>query len=128
MSRARALILAGLALATGACTENLGVSGRNAMATLTFTQSATGASLVSLVGPDSGPMHVAAATATPVVALFGPTLPANFAPWRAQAVLIERELACRPCKQRECLSEDFRCLRRIEPAEVFAACRKFLSA
>ncbi len=80
------------------------------------------------VGPDSGPMHIAAATATPIVALFGPTLPANFAPWRAKAILIEKELECRPCKQRRCLTEDFRCLRNIEPAEVFEACQKFLQA
>jgi len=80
------------------------------------------------VGPDSGPMHIAAAAATPIVALFGPTLPANFAPWRAKAILIEKELECRPCKQRRCLTEDFRCLRSIQPAEVFEACQKFLQA
>jgi heptosyltransferase-1 len=78
------------------------------------------------IGPDSGPMHIAAATATPIVALFGPTLPANFAPWRAKSILIEKELACRPCKQRSCLTADFRCLRSIEPAEVHEACLKLL--
>jgi lipopolysaccharide heptosyltransferase II len=78
------------------------------------------------VGTDSGPMHIAAAASTPIVALFGPTLPANFAPWRAKAILIEKELECRPCKQRRCLTEDFRCLRTIRPAEVFEACQKLL--
>jgi lipopolysaccharide heptosyltransferase II len=80
------------------------------------------------IGPDSGPMHIAAATATPIVALFGPTLPANFAPWRAKSIVIEKDLACRPCKQRSCLTADFRCLRSIEPAEVYEACLKFLQA
>jgi len=80
------------------------------------------------VGPDSGPMHIAAAAGTPIIALFGPTLPANFAPWRAKAILIEKQLECRPCKQRRCLTEDFRCLRNIRPAEVFEACQKFLQA
>ena len=78
------------------------------------------------VGTDSGPMHIAAATPTPIVALFGPTLPENFAPWRAEATLIEKELECRPCRQRHCLTEDFRCLRSIEPAEVYEACLKIL--
>ena len=81
------------------------------------------------VGPDSGPMHIAASTPTPIVAYFGPTLPAHFAPWRPQgnrAVILEKNLACRPCKQRECLTNDFRCLLTITPAEVFAACRPFL--
>jgi ADP-heptose:LPS heptosyltransferase len=78
------------------------------------------------VGPDSGPMHVAAATSTPIVALFGPTVPANFAPWKARATLIEKALDCRPCKQRRCITEDFRCLRTITPEEVLAACSEYL--
>ena len=78
------------------------------------------------VGPDSGPMHIAASTSTPIVALFGPTLPANFAPWEAIATLIEKKLDCRPCKQRQCVHEDFRCLRSITPEEVYQACLRFI--
>jgi len=80
------------------------------------------------VGPDSGPMHVAASTPAAIVALFGPTLPAHFAPWRKDRVIIlERALDCRPCRQRECEHHDFRCLRTITPAEVMAAADRFLS-
>jgi heptosyltransferase-1 len=81
------------------------------------------------IGPDSGPMHIAAATATPIVAYFGPTLPSNFAPWRtkgSRTVLLEKDVPCRPCKQRECVTNDFRCLLTITPEEVFAACRPYL--
>jgi heptosyltransferase-1 len=78
------------------------------------------------VGPDSGPMHIAASTATPIVALFGPTLPAHFSPWQAKAYLIEKNFDCRPCKQRRCIYKDFRCLRSITPEEVFQACLDFL--
>jgi lipopolysaccharide heptosyltransferase II len=77
-------------------------------------------------GPDSGPMHIAATTRAPIVALFGPTLPANFAPWKAEATLIEKPMDCRPCKQRRCLTEDFRCLRSITIDEVFTACTRLL--
>jgi heptosyltransferase-1 len=72
------------------------------------------------VGPDSGPMHIAAAVGTPVVAWFGPTLPANFAPWKPAggARIIEKDLDCRPCKQRTCVHGDFRCLQLITPEEV----------
>lgn len=78
------------------------------------------------VGPDSGPMHIAASTSTPMVAYFGPTLPAHFAPWKAKAIVIEKAMDCRPCQQRRCVTADFRCLRSITPEEVFAACRNFL--
>jgi heptosyltransferase-1 len=78
------------------------------------------------IGPDSGPMHIAATTQTPIVALFGPTLPAHFSPWKAKASLIEKNFDCRPCKQRRCIYKDFRCLRSITPEEVYQACLKFL--
>ena len=82
------------------------------------------------VGPDSGPMHIAASTAVPIVAYFGPTLPAHFAPWRPhgnKTVILEKDIPCRPCKQRECITNDFRCLLTITPADVFAAARPFLA-
>jgi lipopolysaccharide heptosyltransferase II len=80
------------------------------------------------VGPDSGPMHVAASTSTPIVALFGPNLPEYNAPWMARATILQKTLDCRPCKQRECVSGDLRCLRNITVDEVFAACRPCLQA
>lgn len=74
-------------------------------------------------GPDSGPMHVAASTATPIVAFFGPTLPAHFAPWRREGIrIVAKAMDCRPCRQRDCLTEDFRCLRSVTPGEVLEAC------
>jgi heptosyltransferase-1 len=78
------------------------------------------------IGPDSGPMHIAASTATPVIAIFGPTLPAHFAPWQARACIIEKNFDCRPCRQRQCIYKDFRCLRSITPEEVYQACLQFL--
>jgi len=86
------------------------------------------------VGPDSGPMHIAASTMTPIVAYFGPTLPAHFAPWRpdtemrGRTAILQKDLACRPCKQRECLTADVRCLRMISAEEVFSACLPFLGS
>jgi len=78
------------------------------------------------VGPDSGPMHIAASTSTPIVAFFGPTLPAHFSPWRRRSTLIQKDLDCRPCNQRECLYADFRCLQTISAEEVYAACLPYL--
>ena len=79
-----------------------------------------GASL--FVGPDSGPMHIAASTETPLVIYFGPTLPAHFSPWKSNAFIIEKDYRCREsCRQRECEYEDFRCLQTITPEEVYKA-------
>ena len=80
------------------------------------------------VGPDSGPMHIASSTRTPIVALFGPTDPAHFAPWRTEdrLTILQKDLDCRPCRQRGCVTEDYRCLMDITPAETAAACEKRL--
>jgi len=78
------------------------------------------------IGPDSGPMHMAAATPTPIVALFGPNLSSINSPWKAKAVVIEKELDCRPCDQRHCIHGDIRCLRSITPKEVYEACLKYI--
>lgn len=83
------------------------------------------------IGGDSGPMHIAATTAVPMVSLYGPTLPARSAPWRAapeRAIAVEvAGLACRPCDQRVCVTSDFRCLGGIAPAPVVAAAERLLA-
>jgi ADP-heptose:LPS heptosyltransferase len=83
------------------------------------------------IGGDSGPLHIAATTTVPIVALFGPTLPERSMPWRrdaAAAVAVDGgPLPCRPCHQRECVPGDFRCLTHVEPARVIAAAEQLLS-
>ena len=79
------------------------------------------------VGPDSGPMHIAATTNTPIVALFGPTLPAHFSPWKAEATLLQTTHGCRPCRQRDCVHGDFRCLLTITPEEAAQAAKSMLT-
>ena len=82
------------------------------------------------IGGDSGPLHVAATTHTPVVALFGPTLPERSMPWRDPAIgaiaVDAGPLPCRPCHQRHCVPGDFRCLTAISPTMVVAASRELL--
>ncbi|MEW6322930.1 MAG: glycosyltransferase family 9 protein [Acidobacteriota bacterium] len=82
------------------------------------------------IGGDSGPLHVAAATTVPVVALFGPTLPDRSLPWRDPGVgalaVDAGPLACRPCHQRRCVPGDFRCLTGIAPDRVLAAAETLL--
>jgi lipopolysaccharide heptosyltransferase II len=80
------------------------------------------------IGGDSGPLHVAATTRTPIVALLGPTLPERSMPWRDPRWFSEAvdagALECRPCRQRTCAPGDFRCLTRITPDRVAAAAER----
>jgi lipopolysaccharide heptosyltransferase II len=83
------------------------------------------------IGGDSGPLHVAAATRTPIVALLGPTLPERSKPWRDPGWFVEMvdmQLPCRPCNQRVCEPGDFRCLTWIKPERVLEATERALAA
>ena len=80
---------------------------------------------VLFVGNDSGIMHLAAATQTPLVALFGPQSPVKFGPWSQRAKVIYKGLQCSPCRQKffsECEpSARMRpaCMEQITVEEVF---------
>jgi lipopolysaccharide heptosyltransferase II len=83
------------------------------------------------VGGDTGPLHIAAATPTPIVGIYGPTLAARSAPWRtpgARTISVEKQnLPCRPCDQRKCAPGDFRCLTTLMPDTVIAAAERALA-
>jgi lipopolysaccharide heptosyltransferase II len=82
------------------------------------------------VGGDTGPLHVASTTRTPIVGIYGPTLAARSEPWRDPRVATEAVqvdgLPCRPCEQRVCEPGDFRCLTRLTPETVIAAAERAL--
>ena len=52
-----------------------------------------------LVTPDTGPMHLAAALGTPLVALFGPSSPDRWGPFSAHARVVRVDLPCSPCNR-----------------------------
>lgn len=80
-----------------------------------------------LVTLDSGPMHLACATGTPVVALFGPTAPWRTGPFGTQSKVIRKDLPCSPCyKRRACPQRNHRCMEDITVAEVFKVCCNYL--
>jgi heptosyltransferase-1 len=81
-----------------------------------------------MVTVDSGPMHIAGAMGTPVLALFGPTDPARTGPLGPGGVL-RQPLPCSPCLQRKCrISDTYRCMRDLEVGEVMRAAQQLLSA
>jgi lipopolysaccharide heptosyltransferase II len=55
-----------------------------------------------VVANDSGPMHLAAAVGTPVVAFFGPTDPGRTGPTGVPAEVLDRYVFCSPCYLKVC--------------------------
>jgi lipopolysaccharide heptosyltransferase II len=73
------------------------------------------------VGNDSGAMHVAAATGTPLVALFGPSNPAEWGPRGEISEVIYKGLDCRACFHPTCERGEQNCMKQISIDEVMAA-------
>ena len=75
-----------------------------------------------LVTNDSGPMHIAAAVGTPVVALFGPTDPVRTGPYGMGHVVLSHAVECRPCFRRDCTrAVSLECLTAVRPEQVVRA-------
>ncbi len=75
-----------------------------------------------LVSNDSAPVHFACAARIPVVAVFGPTVPAlGYAPIAPKSVVAEIDLPCRPCGThggKVCPLSHFHCMRHLTPEMV----------
>ncbi len=92
-------------------------------------------------GPDTAVTHLAAATGTPTVALYGPTDPRIWGPWprngldrpweasgtiqhRGNVWLVQNPLACLPCQLEGCerrLDSHSQCLDELAAAQVVTA-------
>ena len=79
-----------------------------------------------LVTGDTGPMHLAAAVATPVVAVFGPSDPARYAPRDPMHRIVRIDLPCSPCNRirlppERCVGHIPDCLTGIDVEMVYRA-------
>jgi heptosyltransferase-1 len=82
-----------------------------------------------MITNDTGPMHVAAALGTPLVALFGPTEPRRTGPYGQLDSVLRINLPCSPCLKSYCRYEKpNECLKAISPAMVFDNARRKLEA
>jgi heptosyltransferase-2 len=80
-----------------------------------------------LLTNDSGPMHLAAALGTPLVAVFGSTDWTETGPVSERARVVREDTECAPCRLREC-PIDHRCMTRVEIARVAAAALELIAA
>jgi lipopolysaccharide heptosyltransferase II len=84
-----------------------------------------------VVTGDTGPMHLAAATETPVVGIFGPSDPARYAPLGARSRVVRIDLWCSPCNRirkppERCVGHTPDCLEGVTVSHVLAAARDLL--
>ena len=80
-----------------------------------------------------GPMHLAAAAGTPVIALHGPTNPSQWAPWGTGHTILQVDVPCSPCLNLgfeygcSALSDGTSpCMHTIQVGEVLKACERYL--
>ncbi len=78
-----------------------------------------------MVSGDTGPLHLAAAVGTPVVALFGPTRAERNGPWAAEDLSISRTESCECLYERRCRRAR-PCIEDIAVDEVLAAATRRL--
>ena len=81
-------------------------------------------SSILAVSVDTGPMHMAVAAGTRVVALFGPTAPWRTGPYGQGHQVVRRPVSCSPCFKRRC--PEPRCMEEITPEEVMEAVGRVL--
>jgi ADP-heptose:LPS heptosyltransferase len=78
-----------------------------------------------MLSGDTGPLHIAGAAGTPIVAVFGPTDPARNGPWSAEDIVVSRHAVCGCHYDRRCHQPQW-CLADVSVAEVTAAIQQRL--
>jgi heptosyltransferase-2 len=77
-----------------------------------------------LISNDSGPVHLASAVGTPVVAIFGRwgggLSPTRWGPTDPKSIVLHQDVGCRPCLAHRC-PIGFVCLQAVSVDEVVAA-------
>jgi lipopolysaccharide heptosyltransferase II len=76
-----------------------------------------------VISGDSGPMHIAAAVETPVIAIHGPTDPALSGPVSPTATVLRSDIWCSPCYNAtgsaDCRFFTTQCMKNILPSQVY---------
>ncbi len=84
-----------------------------------------------MISGDSGPMHMACAVETPVIAIHGPTDPALSGPVSPYATILRSDIWCSPCytakDTADCRFFTTQCMKDILPAQVFTIAQEKLS-
>jgi ADP-heptose:LPS heptosyltransferase len=74
---------------------------------------------------DSGPMHLAAATQTPMVAIFGPGEYWRWQPLHRRSTIVRKPMSCSPCSQNLC--GEPQCILSVQVQDVLQAAEQILA-
>jgi heptosyltransferase-1 len=80
-----------------------------------------------MISGDTGPLHIAGAVNTPIVALYGPTRPERNGPWGLSDVALSRVQQCSCVYERKCRKRE-RCIDDISVADVISAVQRRVAA
>jgi lipopolysaccharide heptosyltransferase II len=84
-----------------------------------------------LISGDSGPMHIAGAVGTPLIAIHGPTDPAHSGPVSPKATILKSDIWCSPCYNAkdtaDCPFYTTQCMKNILPNQVYQVVQQKLS-
>ena len=84
-----------------------------------------------VISGDSGPMHIAAAVGTPLIAIHGPTDPALSGPVSPTATVLRSDIWCSPCynakDSADCRFFTTQCMKNILPSQVFKVAQEKLT-
>lgn len=82
----------------------------------------------AVISNDSGLMHIAAALNKPLVVVYGSTSPEFTPPLAGSVKIVNNEIECSPCFERECPKVHHKCLQELMPAQVLTALQELLPA
>ena len=77
-----------------------------------------------IVTTDTGPMHLAAAMGTKVVAIFGSTAPWRTGPYGNNNFVVRSQIYCSPCFKRECSTKE--CMENIDADDVMKGAKQLM--
>ncbi|WP_319526223.1 glycosyltransferase family 9 protein [uncultured Desulfosarcina sp.] len=79
------------------------------------------------IGVDSAGVHIAAATGTPTVSIFGPSAPSSWAPRGDRHIAVQPHRACVPCRRKGCDDSGIsQCLDALSVDHIMDAARPTL--
>jgi lipopolysaccharide heptosyltransferase II len=79
-----------------------------------------------LIGPDSGPAHIASALHKPAITIFGPTSPERVVAYNNQEGVVLANVECSPCNKKICPLKEQICMKAVTPQMVYEKIVQYL--